>query len=726
MNRVKVTRPFGGVIPVERPNAPIGSRARLMVAVSVVALNLAGLTAHLPPVQDAIPGQVVSAPTISSSSIIHGPSVGQGDRVVAPPVVVSVSTVPAPAAIAGPVALLPSTISTASGVLSPVVSGAVAGIVPDAIISASLVHAPGVDRGAVSVAPALIALLSDIVSPAVLAGPVMLAPTSISSTSSVPAPAVIAVDGLNIVPDVIGTAAEVFAHTVLRGEVGVAPEATSYTSTISEPSVLRGALDIVPDEIASSTIVMGPTIAVGDVIVQPGTIPSVSGVPDATVAAGAVLIEPALAASASVIPAPSVLHGAVAIAPTLIASTPLVRAPVVGRGVRTIAPPAIASTAVMFNPTVAVEAPAGNWFDDPQWDRWQAIARGNEAAIWTGPKVGGKWPKRVATREEVLAIVASAGRGYMAEPNGPYLYDSAANTVRVSNDRGRPQIAFDPYPRANILFPSGVFSSPQTVTIENFRHNLRFRGSGSLILTGTPIPGGSLTLAGAGTNVSVWTRFQATGSGSITVTPTGDVRDVNLDARGSTFKEPDYPTIPIRTTTARVDQAAETINPGSLITPEIALNGTILLQGQLFAPPYNDTGGSGSRYLMGWEYDGRLEMQSNGTIFCTAGGGNLSIPTGNTAADPFRVAVTFRERDVAGNYPADRPGICRMSVNGSAAVSHEARYGSGLGDHAQLVFGRDTGSYQAQSSGAAGYDIIAFTSDLFTAAELAAVSVYQV
>ncbi|WP_156122242.1 hypothetical protein [Aureimonas altamirensis] len=725
MNRVKVSRPFNGVIPVQRPVSLIGSRAPLMVAVSVVALNLAGLTAHLPPVQDAIPSQVVSAPTIPSSSVVHGPAVGQGDRLVAPPVVVSFSTVPAPVANAGPVALLPATISSASGVLSPVVSGAVAGIGPDAIISASLVHAPAVDRGAVSVAPVVVASVSDIAIPAVFAGPVMLTPGSISAASSIHPPVVVAVDGLNIVPDAIGTAAEVFDHTVLRGEVGISPEATSSTSTISEPSVLRGVLDIVPDEIASSTIVMGPTIAVGDVTVQPGTIPSVSSVPAVSVAAGAIAVEPSPIASASIIPGPTLDRGTVAIVPAAIASTSLVRTPVVGRGVRTIAPPAVSSTAVMFNPTVASEAPAGNWFDDPQWDRWQAIARGNDAAIWTGPKVAGKWPKRVATREEVLAIVASAGRGYMAEANGPYLYDSAANTVRVSNDRGRPQIVFDPYPRANILFPSGVFGSPQTVTIENFRHNLRFRGSGSLTLTGTPIPGGSMTLAGAGANVSVWTRFQPTGSGSITVTPTGDVRDVNLDARGSTFKEPDYPTIPIRTTTARVDQAAETINPGSLITPEIALNGTILLQGQLFAPPYNDTGGSGSRYLMGWEYDGRLEMQANGTIFCTAGGGNLSIPTGNTAADPFRVAVTFRERDVAGGYPADRPGICRMSVNGSAASSHEARYGSGLGDHAQLVFGRDVGSYQAQSAGAAGYDIIAFTSDLFTAAELAAVSGYQ-
>lgn len=725
MNRVKVTRPFGGVIPVQRPIALIGSRAPLMVAVSVVALNLAGLTAHLPPVQDAIPSQVVSAPTIPSSSVVHGPAVGQGDRRILPPVVASVSTVPAPVANAGPVTLEPVTISSASDVLSPVVSGAVAGIVPDAIISASLVHAPGVDRGAVSVSPAVVTSISEIGSPVVNSDPVTVAPDLISSPSSVPAPTVVAVDGLNIVPDAIGTAAEVFTSNVLRGEVGVAPEATSSTSTISEPSVLRGSLAILPDAIETSSVVSEPAVSTGEVVIQAGGIPSAATVPLAGVSPGAVGIDPAPLVSANTVPAPILDRGAVVIAPALIASTSLVRTPVVGRGARTIAPLAIASTAVMFSPTVVVEAPAGNWFDDPQWDRWQAIARGNDAAIWTGPKVGGKWPKRVATREEVLAIVASAGRGYMAEPNGPYLYDSAANTVRVSNDRGRPQIVFDPYPRANILFPSGVFSSPQTVAIENFRHNLRFRGSGSLTLTGTPIPGGSMTLAGAGTNVNVWTRFQPTGSGSITVTPTGDVRDVNLDARGSTFKEPDYPTIPIRTTTARVDQPAETINPGSLITPEIALNGTILLQGQLFAPPYTDTGGSGSRYLMGWEYDGRLEMQANGTIFCTAGGGNLSIPTGNTAADPFRVTVTFRERDVAGGYPADRPGICRLSVNGSAAASHEARYGSGLGDHAQLVFGRDVGSYQAQSAGAAGYDIIAFTSDLFTAAELAAVSVYQ-
>nr|BAT26086.1 Gp24 protein [Aureimonas altamirensis] len=532
-------------------------------------------------------------------------------------------------------------------------------------------------------------------------------------------------DGLNIVPDAIATTAEVFGHTVLRGGVGLSPGAISSTSTISEPSVLRDALAILPEAIQTISVISEPAIATGEVIIQPVDIPSAATVLVAGVSAGVVGIEPASVASTNTFYASTIDRGAVAVAPSAIAASSLVRAPVVGRGVRTIAPPAIASTAVMFNPTVVAEVPAGNWFDDPQWDRFQAIARGNDAAIWTGPKVGGKWPKRVATREEVLAIVASAGRGYMAAPNGPYAYDTAANTVRVSNDRGRPQVVFDPYPRANILFPSGIFSAAQSVTIENFRHNLRFRGSGSLTLTGSPIPGGTLTLAGAGTNVSVWTRFQPTGGGAITVTPSGDVRDVNLDARGTTFKEPDYPTIPIRTTTARVDQAAETINPGSLITPEIALNGTILLQGQLFAPPYTDTGGSGSRYLMGWEYDGRLEMQANGTIFCTAGGGNLSIPTGNTAADPFRVAVTFRERDVAGNYPADRPGICRMSVNGSAAASHEARYGSGLGDHAQLVFGRDTGSYQAQSSGAAGYDIIAFTSDLFTAAELAAISVYQ-
>lgn len=725
MNRVKVTRPFGGVVQVQRPTAIIGSRAPLMVAVSVVALNLAGLTAHLPPVQDATSGQVVAAPAIPSSSVVHGPAVEQGDRIIAPPVVVSVSTVPAPAANPGPVALLAEAISSASDVLSPVVSGAVAGIVPEFIVSASLVHDPAVDRGVVTVSPASITSLSDIVSPAVLAGPVMLTPASLSSISSVAAPAVVAVDGLNIVPDAIETAAVVFAQTVLRGEVGIAPEAISSTSIIIEPTVLRGALAILPEAIQPSSAVGEPATATGEVTIQAGAIPSAASVPVADVAAGAVGIEPASVASTSTFYVSTIDRGAVVVVPTTIAAASLMRAPVVGRGVRTIAPPAMASTAVMFSPTVVAEAAAGNWFDDPQWDRFQAIIRGNDAAIWTGPKVGGKWPKRIATREEVLTIVASAGRGYMAAPNGPYAYDNAANTVRVSNDRGRPQVVFDPYPRANILFPSGVFSAAQTITIENFRHNLHFRGSGSLTLTGSPIPGGALTLAGLGTNVGVWTRFQPTGSGSITVTPSGDVRDVNLDARGSTFKEPDYPTIPIRTTTARVDQPAETINPGSLITPEIALNGTILLQGQLFAPPYTDTGGSGSRYLMGWEYDGRLEMQANGTIFCTAGGGNLSIPTGNTAADPFRVAVTFRERDVAGGYPADRPGICRMSVNGSAATSYEARYGSGLGDHAQLVFGRDTGSYQAQSSGAAGYDIIAFTSDLYTAADLAAISVYQ-
>lgn len=476
-----------------------------------------------------------------------------------------------------------------------------------------------------------------------------------------------------------------------------------------------------PSRIASTSRVPSPrvsTVAPTGQTVRPTLITSTARVPAPRVRPGAVGLRPALIASTAMVPEPMVTPGAVGVQPTVIPSTARVPEPQVVPGAVGVRPERIASTSRVPEPTVAVESA---WYDAPEFDMWKYVhdANGRRAAAWTGePKVGGRWPKAEAPVSDVTSVIAPAGRGYMAVPGGPYQYDTAANTPRYDAYRGRPQLVIEPLPRFNRLFPSASITAPLTLPMIEYDYIVGLR-YGGLRFDGASVgTTGTYTIEAVEPGVWTWGVMPHSALGDVTITPLGEARDVQMDTRTVTGRTPGYPTIPVQTTTERVDQAAEIVQPSAAIVAQLALQGTLLVQGQFYAPPAPGQ----SRVVLGWDYNGVIAIDSAGNATCTANGGNLSVPSGGAGGDPFRVVVSFRERDEAGGFPADRPGITRLSANGSTVAEYEARYGAGLGEHVNMFLARRQNVEDDCGGGA--YDLLCYTDELLPAADVQAASAY--
>ena len=353
-----------------------------------------------------------------------------------------------------------------------------------------------------------------------------------------------------------------------------------------------------------------------------------------------------------------------------------------------------------------------NWFDDPQYDAMQAVVLGDgRAARWNGePQVDGRWPKTAAEPNEVLSIIAPAGRGYLPTPTGHYQFDTPANAFRFDTYRGRPQLVVEPLPRFNRIFPSTAPAAVLNLPMIAYPYIVGMRGSGSLRFDGAAVgPTGTFTLQGEDADTWVWGIMPHTALENVTITPTGQVLDAVADTHGVTGLDPDYPTLPIYTTTTRVDQAAEVVqvvNP-----PEV--QGTFVIQGQFYAVPRAGE----RRTVIGWDYSGHLSIDAAGNVLCSANGGNLSTPLGQgDGGDPFRVVVSFRE------WSNGVSGMTRIAGNGGAAVQYEAPYGAGLGEHINMFIARtqsNTGEF-----GGGAFDMIGWTPDLLSNAEVSALSEY--
>ncbi|UHD47399.1 hypothetical protein LUX29_09610 [Aureimonas altamirensis] len=419
--------------------------------------------------------------------------------------------------------------------------------------------------------------------------------------------------------------------------------------------------------------------------------------------------------------APTVRPGAVRLSAPLLASEAGLHTPTVRPGPVRLRAPLLQSTSGLYAPSIAL---ASAWYDAAALDPWHFIhdPNGRRSAIWTGePKVGNRWPKREATVAEVLAVMGPAGRGYMPEPGGNYQFDTAENAPRYDAYRGRPQLAVDSLPRFNRLFPSGVMTEPVTLPMIAYPYVFSFFGGPDegFDCTGPGVgENGSWSIRGQGEGVWTWGIMPHSTSDTVTITPVGAPRWAQADTHGVTGLDPDYPTVVIPTTTERVDQAAEIISPAAAVMEAIRLNGTILVQGQFWAQP---TTGQ-RRTILGWDYNGHISIDNAGNALCSANGGNLSVPTGGDGGDPFRVVVSFRERDDAGGFQFD--GITRLSANGSQVAEFAQRYGAGLGEHLSMFLGRMQNMGNGAECEAGGYDLLCFTSDLLDAETVQALSVY--
>lgn len=182
--------------------------------------------------------------------------------------------------------------------------------------------------------------------------------------------------------------------------------------------------------------------------------------------------------------APTVRPGAVRVSAPLLSSEAGLYSPTVRAGPVQLRAPLLQSTSGLYAPSIAL---AGAWYDAAELAPWQFVhdANGQRSAIWTGePKVGNRWPKREATVEEVLAITAPEGRGYLPVPFGDYWFDTPQNYPRYDHYRGLSQLVAEPLPRFNRLFPSGDFSSPLTLPMLAYPYVVGMRGTGTLRFEG--------------------------------------------------------------------------------------------------------------------------------------------------------------------------------------------------------------------------------------------------
>lgn len=122
----------------------------------------------------------------------------------------------------------------------------------------------------------------------------------------------------------------------------------------------------------------------------------------------------------------------------------------------------------------------------------------------------------------------------LAEQSPKWVYDSQGVLVEVP--AGQPAYDHDPVtgePLGQLIEEqrtrlNTVAADPtvaETVTVTAVTHTLSFFGSGSVVLSGTATG----TLAGAGAGVRATLTFTAT-AGSLTLTPSGDVSDLQLEA----------------------------------------------------------------------------------------------------------------------------------------------------------------------------------------------------
>lgn len=465
---------------------------------------------------------------------------------------------------------------------------------------------------------------------------------------------------------------------------------------------------------------LAPTVHRGAVRLRAPVLSGQSGLYAPTVRAGSTRLRPPLLGAGGGLLAPTARPGAVRLSAPLLASEAGLYTPTVRPGPVRLRAPLLQSTSGLYAPSISLSS---SWFDDPEFDPWQFIHAPNvrRSAIWTGePKVGNRWPKREATVAEVLAVMGPAGRGYMPEPGGDYQFDTAENAPRYDAYRGQPQLAIDPLPRFNRLFPSGVMTQAVTLPMIAYPYVFGFSGSPDegFDCAGNGVgSNGSWSIRGQGEGVWTWGIMPHSTSDPVTITPVGAPRWAQADTHGVTGLDPDYPTIVIPTTTERVDQAAEIISPAAAVMEAIRLNGTILVQGQFWARPAPGQ----RRTILGWDYSGHISIDSAGNALCSANGGNLSVPTGGDGGDPFRVVVAFRERD-EGQWRFD--GITRLSANGSQVAEFAQRYGAGLGEHLSMFLGRMQNMGSGAESGAGGYDLLCFTSDLLDAETVQTLSVY--
>lgn len=369
---------------------------------------------------------------------------------------------------------------------------------------------------------------------------------------------------------------------------------------------------------------------------------------------------------------------------------------------------------------------AMQWFDAVEWDRWSHIVLGDgRAAVATGPKVGGKYPKRVATAYEVLNVIGPAGRPYLPASGGNYRTDTLENALRIDHYRGRPQIIQTPIPRFNRI--PREFASEITPLLLQYPYVVSIWGDVGAYLEfiGPSIPGGRWEIHAEGIDTWIWGMMPHGAAENVQIIPHGNIHYAMADTHGLTGRNPNFPMPPIPNdiypTTAH--QPAEEITVAEPLRAQIAPGGSMLVQGQFFAPGMvSEQNPDGRRYAVGWESYRGLAINADGEVICSAGfGSDVVTPLGvGGNGDPFRLVVSWLARD-EGVW--SRPGFTRVAGNGGETGEFSWMYGGGLGEANPIMLGRNLGN-STDAYGGGGFDVLAFTPDTFEVGEVSALSAY--
>lgn len=366
------------------------------------------------------------------------------------------------------------------------------------------------------------------------------------------------------------------------------------------------------------------------------------------------------------------------------------------------------------------------WFDAAEWDRWAWIVLGDgRAAVATGPKADGKYPKRAALASEVLDIIGPAGRPYLPASRGDYRTDTPENALRIDHYRGRPQISQSPIPRFNRT--PREFIAEITPLLLQYPYVVSVWGEVGawLEFIGPSIPGGRWEIHAEGVDVWVWSMMPHGAAENVRIIPHGNIHYATADTHGVTGHNPNFPMPPIPNdiypTTAH--QAAEEITVAESVRAQIAAGGSMLVQGQFYAPGMvSEQNPDGKRFAMGWQSYRGLAINADGEVVCSAGfGSDIVTPLGvGGNGDPFRLVASWLDRD-EGTW--SRPGFTRAAGNGGPAGEFSWAYGGGLGGAERIWLGRNYENTHG-AYGGGGFDVLAFTPDTFEVGEVSALSAY--
>lgn len=516
----------------------------------------------------------------------------------------------------------------------------------------------------------------------------------------------------------IASASQAFVPTVALADQNVSLPRMAAGSRTFAPSVTQDeepSTTVALSRIESTAVLHAPTIQRGAVSVALPIIATGSRTYAPTVTPGAVEVRPGFVESASRVFAPSIQAGAVGAQLGF-----------------------IPSSSVSFEPTITAESSAPWYEADPQFERMSFImdASGQRAAIWTGEGYGstGMIPKREATFAECFLITAAAGRSYVPLEGLPYLTDTAENAPLFDGTNGRWQFTTDPVPRFNRLYPSAHWTQAQTLQLLQWDYVISgyFPIGSGIAFDGASITGGHFELLGQGESIKVWGRIPHPDAGDVLITPIGEGgRFVNLDTHGNGGYDPDYPTQWIPTTTERVDRPGDDIRfteavRTMLINPEGTYQGTIVVQGQFFGPARVAGEGSAAnrRIAIGWDNISHIGVDVDGNAVCNTGAGvPLSTPLGSGGnGDPFRLVLSFRDRDDVGGFRDGYDGIRRLAGNGGPVAEHTGKYNGGTGWITRLQFARTPFTFAAENCGAGRYDLVMISPDLMSIDDVGALA----